>query len=391
MNPVAIAVPFFFALILGEVWLARRRGRVYHRFNAVLADLGCGVTDQVLSVFFAVGVVGSYTWLYDGFRVWDPPAALAWICAIVGVDFSFYWWHRLSHRVNAMWAIHVVHHQSDDYNLAVALRQDALGALSATVFYLPWALLGVPPVALFTGRAINLLYQFWVHTRTVGKLGWLDGVLSTPSAHRVHHGADPRCLDRNYGGILLVWDRLFGTWQAELDEPVYGSVARYDTWNPLWANALPWVRLWAAARAVPTWRGRVAFLFAPPERLPDGSTARLPSAAELAARPPYDADGSPGLHRYAVFQFIPVAAGTVAMLVLGESGRWGLLAGLAVAILWALAASAALFERRRWAFAMEGVRIGVTTITGIAAGAPIPAIAWGMASAIWLRRLSIHG
>ena len=177
-----------------------------------------------------------------------------WIGALLAYDFCYYWLHRAGHRVAVLWAAHVVHHQSEDYNLSTALRQTSSGFLFGWIFYLPLAVAGVPPLVFGTVALIDLLYQFWVHTQQVGKLGWFDRWFCSPSNHRVHHAVNERYLDKNYGGILIVWDRLFGTFAEEDDaEPcVYGTRAPLRSWNPVWANLQVYRDLW-----LDSWRARV--------------------------------------------------------------------------------------------------------------------------------------
>src|ERR1700722_8367252 len=222
---IALAVPFFFVLIGAELAFARAKKRSVYRVGDALGDLGCGMFQQVLLLFLAGASLALYTWVFEPHRLvtWSS-AAVPWVIALVGVDFLYYWWHRLSHEVNVLWVAHVVHHQSEDYNLAVALRQAILTSFTAVPFYLPLAFLGVPPLVFASANAISTLYQFWIHTELVGKLGWFEGWLNTPSHHRVHHAVTPQYLDRNYGAILIVWDRLFGTFIREEEAPVYGIV-----------------------------------------------------------------------------------------------------------------------------------------------------------------------
>ena len=160
-----------------------------------------------------------------------------WLLALVFYDFCYYWLHRAGHESAIFWAAHVVHHQSQDYNLSTALRQTSSGALLGWIFYVPMALAGVPPLVFGVVALVDLLYQFWVHTEHVPKLGWFDRWFCSPSNHRVHHAVNDGYLDRNYGGVLIVWDRMFGSFQEE-DEPcVYGTRSPLNSWDPLWSNA----------------------------------------------------------------------------------------------------------------------------------------------------------
>src|SRR5256885_6333663 len=233
-----------------ELLIARVQEKDYYSLADSVADLGCGLVQQVVEAALKTVLFAGYLLLYGRFRSFDLKAAspLVWIACLAGVDFLYYWFHRKSHEVNAFWAAHVVHHQSEEYNLSVALRQGAFQSVFSWVFYLPLAVLGFPPLVFLAVSSIDTLYQFWIHTRAIGRLGPLEGVLNTPSNHRVHHGRNPKYIDRNHGGILIVWDRLFGTYAEEEEEPVYGITTPLASWNPVWANLHYWVDLASRAR-----------------------------------------------------------------------------------------------------------------------------------------------
>ena len=204
-----------------------------------------------------------------------------WVGALLMYDLCYYWLHRAGHRVGVFWAAHVVHHQSEDYNLSTALRQTSSGALLGWIFYLPMAIIGVPPLVFGTVALIDLLYQFWVHTQQVGKLGWFDRWFCSPSNHRVHHAVNDRYLDRNYGGILIIWDRLFGTFHEEDDdEPcVYGTRAPLRSFNPLWANVEVYAALARDALRARSWWDKLRIWFMPPGWRPADVAARFPKPA----------------------------------------------------------------------------------------------------------------
>jgi sterol desaturase/sphingolipid hydroxylase (fatty acid hydroxylase superfamily) len=236
-NPIALAIPFFFLLMGVELFFARRRELKLYRFADAVVDLSCGMTQQILLVFSVGVLVSGYTWLYK-FRVIDfaKGSVWPWAIAFFAVDFVYYWWHRLSHEVNVLWAVHMVHHQSEDYNLAVALRQAVLSVWTIWPLHLPLALLGVPPAVFLIVDSVSTLYQFWIHTELIGKLGWYERIFNTPAQHRVHHAVNPQYLDKNYAATLCIWDRLFGTFEEEVEQPVYGLVKPLGSFDPMWAQ-----------------------------------------------------------------------------------------------------------------------------------------------------------
>jgi sterol desaturase/sphingolipid hydroxylase (fatty acid hydroxylase superfamily) len=268
---IILALPVFFAFIGGELLLARRRQLQLYRFADSIANLGNGIGQQVLAAFFIPVTVGIYAAVYAHVRVatLSTRSVTAWIVLFFAVDLLYYLFHRAAHRVNLLWAGHVVHHQSEEYNFSVALRQSWFGQqLTEWIFYVPLAVAGFPPAMFFVMLTLNTLYQFFIHTRLVGRLGPLEWFLNTPSHHRVHHAVNPRYVDRNYAGVLIVWDRLFGTFEPEVAEPVYGLVKPLGSFNPLWANLHRWVEIAAMARRTRRWRDKGWALLAPPEWRP---------------------------------------------------------------------------------------------------------------------------
>ena len=236
-NLIALAIPFFFLLMGVELWAARRRRVSVYRFADVVVDLSCGMTQQILLVFEAGTLAAGYAWFYQHRLLSFAAGSIwPWVIAFFAIDFTYYLWHRLSHRVNFLWAVHVVHHQSEDYNLAVALRQAVFSVWTIWPFHLPLALLGVPPAAFLIVESLSTLYQFWIHTELLGKLGWFEWIFNTPSQHRVHHAINPRYLDKNYAATLCIWDRLFGTFEPETERPVYGLVKPLRSFDPIWAQ-----------------------------------------------------------------------------------------------------------------------------------------------------------
>ena len=285
---IVLATPVFLLLIAIEFVAGLRRGRNTYRLNDALNSIGLGVMSQVAGVFSKLMAIGIYSLVFTHFSIWQWPAdsPWVWLAALLMYDFCYYWLHRAGHRCALFWAAHVVHHQSEDYNLSTALRQTSSGWIAGWLFYLPMALLGVPPLVFAVVALIDLLYQFWVHTQLVGRLGWFDRWFCSPSNHRAHHAVNDRYLDRNYGGILIVWDRLFGTFAEEEDaEPcVYGTRSPLRSWNPLWANLQVYADLARDAWHTRRWADKLGVWWRPPGWRPADVAARFPKPAFDPAR-----------------------------------------------------------------------------------------------------------
>ncbi|AZE97285.1 C-5 sterol desaturase [Pseudomonas orientalis] len=252
MDFVPYAVPFFIALIVVELLVDRWRGARNYRVADAINSLSTGVLSTTTGLLTkGVGLL-TYAFALKHLALTELSAqsAWTWVSAFVFYDFCYYWLHRMGHERNILWAAHSVHHQSEDCNLTTALRQTSTGFLLSWIFYLPLAVLGVPLMVFISVVSLNLLYQFWVHTRHVPKLGWFEWFFVTPSNHRAHHAQNALYMDRNYGGVFIFWDRLFGTFQEEDDnEPViFGVTTPLASWNPLWANLQFYAQLWSDAR-----------------------------------------------------------------------------------------------------------------------------------------------
>jgi sterol desaturase/sphingolipid hydroxylase (fatty acid hydroxylase superfamily) len=388
---IQLAIPVFFLLIGVELVMARVLERDSYRLNDSVGDLSCGVLQQLLGVFLKTALFASYLALYANYRLLEieTSAAWAWVLCYLGHDFLYYWFHRFSHEVNAGWAAHVVHHQSEEYNLAVALRQGALQPAVSWVFYLPLALVGFPPAMFLAVSSFDTLYQFWIHTRLVGRLGPLEWVLNTPSHHRVHHARNPRYIDRNHGGTLIVWDRLFGTFAREQDEPVYGITKPLGSFNPLWANLHYWAEMWDVARRAPRPLDRLRVLWMRPGWRPADSGGPLaPVEVDRSSYVKFDVPLAPGVKLYVLGQFAVVLLLTTLYLrhsdALSASTR---VAGAAL-IVWSLSSLGGLLDRRPWALPLEAARLLALALAAVLVPAA-PAATAGLlallgASGLWL-------
>ena len=389
MNPIVIAIPVFFVMIGLEYLLSLRQGRDVYRFGDAITNLSCGVGDQSTAVFSGLVRFGAYSFVWHYLRIVELEGMAEWIAAFFLYDMSYYWWHRFSHEVNIGWATHVVHHQSQDYNLAVALRQSGTGFLTNIPFYMPMALLGIDPFVFGVTASISLLYQFWIHTELIDKLGPFEWVMNTPSHHRVHHAINPSYLDKNYAAILIIWDRMFGSFIVETEAPVYGTVKPLDSYDPVWAQLWYFVLLYRDWRDASDPMDRWRVLYMAPGFRP-ANLEPYPEPVEIVPldQRKYDPDVSSGLAGYVMLQFPPAAAGILWMLMEEKTASYPVLFVAMSLILWATWAWSGLFERRPHALWHELARIVGTTAAMAgwlaSADALIAVVMWAVLSVTWL-------
>jgi sterol desaturase/sphingolipid hydroxylase (fatty acid hydroxylase superfamily) len=272
-DPVGYALPVFALFIVVELLAIRHTaahgdGPALRGYGAAdtRASLFMGLIGSLVAVVFRGASLVGFAAIYLYLAPWHLPADAWWTWAllIVAVDLLWYAYHRLSHRVRVVWAAHQAHHSSEYFNYSTALRQK-WNLWFENLMWLPLPLLGMPPALVYTGFSVNLIYQFWVHTEKIDKLPrWFEFVFNTPSHHRVHHGSDREYLDRNYGGILIVWDRLFGTFAAERHRPTYGLTTPVDTYNLLRLQFGEYAAIARDLRVARGWRARAGYLFGPP-------------------------------------------------------------------------------------------------------------------------------
>ncbi|HTL04637.1 MAG TPA: sterol desaturase family protein [Gemmatimonadales bacterium] len=391
MDVIALSIPFFFALIGLELLVARVRHRPLYRLSDSISDLSCGILSQLAGIFLTLLTIAAYSWVqhHAALQLLLPLPAwrqvpLAWVAVFVLDDFAYYWMHRASHVVSLLWAGHVVHHSSEEFNLTVALRQSSLHGLFTWLFYMPIALLGVPVQMWLVCHALNLVYQFWIHTREVDRLGPVELLFNTPSHHRVHHGVNLEYQDKNFAGTLIIWDKLFGTFEPERAEPVYGITKPLASWNPLSANLHVFAEIARNARAARRWRDRLRALVAHPRwRPPELGPPLEPQPVSVQSFHKYEPPVAPALKAYALVQFVAVLIGSLALLraAKGLSAAELLAAGFYVAL--SLGNIGGVLEARSWAGVSEAVRLVVL------GGAVIAALAAGGAPSVLLVLLAV--
>lgn len=264
-----ISVPVFVLGMATELWFGFRSGRQNYTKQDTIASLSMGIGSLIVGaamVGFKLFLLGAAFAVSPWPMSADSP--WTWFWAILGVDFFYYWNHRFGHRIRFFWASHVVHHSSTHYNLSTALRQTWTGNPIDIFFYIPLALLGVPPLVILASYALNLLYQFWVHTEHIDRLGWFGLLFNTPSHHRVHHSSEDIYIDKNYAGILIIWDRMFGTFQPEVRRPIYGLTKNINSYNPLYIAFHEWIDMGRDIWQIKGLGKKLRAVYAPPETIP---------------------------------------------------------------------------------------------------------------------------
>jgi sterol desaturase/sphingolipid hydroxylase (fatty acid hydroxylase superfamily) len=273
-NLIYFAIPFFVITLIIEIVVINKTKIASYEFKDAGASISMGLGNVFLGVFAKGIVLTALTYVYLNFRFSTIPFIWwAWILILFADDFFYYWFHRVSHENRFFWASHVVHHSSKKYNLSTALRQTWTGSFMSFVFWLPLALLGFHPVMILAQMSISLIYQYWIHTELIDKLPkWFEAFFNTPSHHRVHHATNPQYLDRNHAGIFIIWDKLFGTFEPEIEKPVYGLVTNINTYNPIKIAFLEWVNLFKdAVKSKTSLSNKLNYFIKPPGWKHDGS------------------------------------------------------------------------------------------------------------------------
>lgn len=309
-NILLIAMPAFLVLVLLEKWYGWYKKNDTVPLNDMLSSLSSGITNVTKDVLGLSIAIISYGWLVDQVAITQVSASwLTFLIAFIALDFSGYWVHRINHEYNIFWNNHIIHHSSEEFNLACALRQSISSFVRLfTVFLLPAAFLGVPTEVIAVVGPIHLFAQFWYHTQHIKRMGFLEYIIVTPAHHRVHHAINPIYLDKNYGQIFIIWDKIFGTYQEELAEvpAVYGVTRPVGTWNPIKINFMHlWFLIKDAWRAS-KWEDKFKIWFMPLGWRPADVEEKFPDnkIEDVYHFEKYSPELSPNLTRWSIFQFL---------------------------------------------------------------------------------------
>jgi sterol desaturase/sphingolipid hydroxylase (fatty acid hydroxylase superfamily) len=368
MHPayMLLVIPFFF-LAMGIEWFyGYSRKKEWYRLNDSVNNLIIGLGQQLWSLLSKVFLLGVYAVIYTNYAPFHiPPTWWSFFIALILFDFFFYWAHRWGHEMNIFWAAHLVHHQSEEYNLSVALRQSWFHNILAFVIFLPIPFLGIDPKIFGAAAIIQTLYQFPIHTKAVGKLHpWIEYIFNTPSHHRVHHATNPKYIDKNHAGMFMIWDRMFGTFMAE-DETTeihYGITTQLKSWNPVWANTHYFVEMFQKARNMKV-LDKLRMIFAMPGWMPEylGGTAAIPDPVKTGVTK-YDADTNIYFKIYVVLQYFIMLGGAMLYMVHFKEISFFYKAVFFALILLTMLICGAIFENKRWVVYAEYARLALVMV-----------------------------
>lgn len=373
MTVILFAIPAFFLLIGVEWYWDSRSKNGHYRINDALTSLSAGVLSRLMTLLHQLIPLTMYVLVFDALALTVlPDSVWTWIAAFIIYDFFYYWNHRMGHEMSLLWAAHVVHHSSEDYNLTTALRQTS-GALFSWIFYLPMAMMGFPPEMVITVAALNLVYQFWVHTQYIDKLGWMEWVFVTPSNHRVHHAQNRVYIDKNYGGVFILWDRLFGTFIPEMNnaKPVYGIRGALKSFNPVWANLQVYSQLIHDSYHTKRWRDKWRVWFGRTGWRPADVAKQYPQVkSSLSDFKKYDPALNDAVNKYCVLQHILMLATAVYLLLNVSAINGAQQAVLMISVFLSSIQIGFVLQQSKMALALEGPRLLALPLLWLAVGLP---------------------
>lgn len=358
INYAALAIPAFFLFLGLEYWIARRQSKKQlFVFESSIANITIGIAERLINLFITGLFYGVFVWLYERYAPWHIPDKFwVWIVLLFLTDLIWYWYHRLGHEINILWAVHIVHHQSEEFNYTVSARITTMQAIVRNVFWCVLPLMGFPPAMVITTLIIHGSYSFFTHTQVIRKLGWLEYILITPSHHRVHHASNAKYINKNYGDLFVFWDKLFGTFQKEEEEPVYGITHPLRSYSFIWQHVHYFGELFYACYRQKGLRAKLRLLFGSPDQLDQGIRNQL----ERRLIP--ERTGKKALHTFKAYLVVQVVVIVTILFVLALFvNRINLTDRVTASlfILITLINCGALLQQRRWIYYLEYIRLFV--------------------------------
>ncbi|WP_259014918.1 sterol desaturase family protein [Emticicia fluvialis] len=360
LNYLALAVPFFLFFIWLEYFIAKKQGKSYFKFNSSIANLNVGIAERLIDLFTAGGFYFFYDYLHKNFAIFDiQPSLLLWIALLLATDFLWYWYHRFGHEINLFWGFHVVHHTSEEFNYTAATRITIFQALVRTSFWSVLPVIGFPAEMITVILLIHGIYPFFTHTRLIGKLGLLEYIIVTPSHHRVHHASNEQYLDKNYGDMFIIWDKLFGTYAEEKEEPSFGLTKQLDSYSFLWQHFHFLVEIAYAAKEQKGLRNKLKVIFGKPSDFDPEIRARAEKRF-LAVRKVQAYTTK--FRAYVIAQIAFIVTALFLLLLFEHYVPVFLQVLAALFILVTLINCGAILDQRRWVFYLEFARASLVLI-----------------------------
>jgi len=356
LNILAFAVPLFVLLMVLEFVIARRRKLPYFNLHDSIANISIGVAERLLDVFVTGMFFFVYDWLQHRFGLFTiRPGIFIWILLLLCTDFLWYWYHRLAHEINLFWAVHVVHHQSEDFNYTVSARITVFQAFVRTGFWSVLPILGFPAPMITSMLLVHGLYPFFIHTRLIGRLGILEYVLVTPSHHRVHHASNEKYLDKNYGDVFIIWDKLFGTFQKEEEgeEIRYGLTHSLKSYSFLWQHFHFLAELLITVKRTKGFTNKWKLIFGRPDDIPAAARRK---AEQVFSIYKINARVEKPLNKYVIWQMALTITGLFAFILLEQYIGAYEKTTLSLIIFLTLINCGAIMEQKRWVFYLEFIR-----------------------------------
>jgi sterol desaturase/sphingolipid hydroxylase (fatty acid hydroxylase superfamily) len=357
-NFVAFIIPAFFVFLGLEYWIAVRTGKAnLFTYENTITNLSVGIAERLLNLLITGSFYGLFYYVYEHYA-WLPIPNhwLVWVVLILATDFVWYWYHRLGHEINIMWGAHIVHHHSEEFNYTVSARITTLQAVIRNLFWCVLPLVGFHPTMVITILVVHGTYSFFTHTQLIRKLGWLENILITPSHHRVHHASNEKYLNKNYGDIFVCWDKLFGTFEKEAEEPVYGLTHPLKSHSFLWQHFHYYAELWEACRRSKSVWKSLSILFGRPEAL-DQSIREDLEQKLLAGKRFFQSTFR--FKAYLNIQILASVTGLFFFMLYFQSLSHAEIFFVVLLILLTLVNCGALLEQQEWIYFVEIVRLFV--------------------------------
>jgi alkylglycerol monooxygenase len=363
LNYIAFAVPFFASFMFLEYYISKRKNKKVHHFNESVANLNVGIAERIADLLTTGTFLFIFTWLNKNFSIFSIESSVTtWVLLFLATDLLWYWYHRLGHTVNLFLATHIVHHQSDDFNYTVAARITVFQAIARGLFWCVLPIIGFKAEMITVLLLIHGTYPFFTHTQLVGKLGWLEYIIVTPSHHRAHHSSNPEYLDKNYGDMLIIWDKIFGTYVEETTEPKYGLTKSLDSYSFLWQHFHYVLELMVAFRMAKTFKHKLKVIFGGPNDIDE--RIRLLMERKFSKKA-VDVQYSRKLINAIVIKTIvtlSVLFFTILFSGYITASNVFLLAGF---IILSVIVTGAMLEQKKWIFHLEFLRIVMISYIGI--------------------------